>query len=52
LLNPTSKNIITANNVVNKIKLHEKIWVPVIPIFLPNRPGIIELIKGKIINVR
>jgi len=52
LLNPTSKNITIANNVVNTIKLHEKIWVPVTPIFLPSKPGIIELIRGKKIKVK
>jgi hypothetical protein len=52
LLKPTSKNIKMANIVVNTIDTQVIICVPVNPIFLPNKPGIIELIKGNIINVK
>ena len=52
LLKPTSRNINIANIVVNTIDTQVMMCVPVNPIFLPNKPGMIELIKGNIINVK
>lgn len=52
LLKPTSKNTNIANMVVNTIDIQLIICVPLNPIFLPNKPGITELIKGNTINVK
>jgi hypothetical protein len=47
---PTSKNINTANRVLNIIEPHVIYWAPVTPIYLPKNPDIIEPKIGKIIN--
>jgi hypothetical protein len=52
LLNPTSKNAIIANIVVNNILEHVNKRDPYTPTFLPKKPEIIEPNKGKKIIVK
>jgi hypothetical protein len=51
-LNPTSKNVIIAKNVVIIIELHVIICAPFTPIFLPKNPETIEPNRGNIIIVK
>ena len=48
LFKPTSIKIVIAMNVVITIDKHVIKWEPVIPIFLPKNPDIIEPIIGNI----
>ena len=49
---PTSKNIIILNSIIINIELVDINWAPVLPIFLPKNPAVIELIIGNNINER
>ena len=46
-LNPTSAKTIIDKSVVIDIKVQVIIYVPFTPSFLPHKPGIKALIKGK-----
>lgn len=51
-LPPVSKNIIILNSIIVNIVLVDISCAPVLPIFLPRNPAVIELIIGKNINER